>query len=97
MSVPIVNAQRQIVGWTDTLPENISATMRHPDAEKLVGGQVTAAFVGIDDPETAKRAGAPEDWKGTWRCIGLCSMAAFSRSEDGYLVVGSRRPAPQNS
>ena len=70
---PIFDRERRLVGWTREGPEFSGTTLRHPYAERLAGGTVLCAYVQIDDPAEAKRAGAPPDWNETWRCLGLCA------------------------
>lgn len=71
-AVPIVNDRREIVGWTDTPPLLRGGTICHDEAEALVGTLI-AQYVQINDHEAAIRAGAPQDWRGPWRCLALCS------------------------
>jgi hypothetical protein len=73
MSIPIVNADRKIVGWTEVIPEVFGAVLRHSDAERLVGGKIAAIYVEVLNTEDAEKAGAPANWKGVWRCLALCS------------------------
>jgi hypothetical protein len=86
VEIPIVGANRRIVGWTGTPPKYSSSNAEHPEAEQLTGGPVAAAYVQIDDPADAQRAGAPLGWKGPWRCIAICSEQIVS--VDGLLRPG---------
>lgn len=64
MSFPIVNEHRQIVGWTDAIPEFHGSMIREPEAERLLGCAIVALYVAIEDPADARRAGAPAGWNG---------------------------------
>lgn len=81
MSIPIVNAERRIVGWTEVIPEVFGAVLRHPEAERLVGGRIAAVYVEVLEPGDAVKAGAPRDWKGVWRCLALCSESIVRNME----------------
>ena len=70
--LPIVNADGVIVGWTRSAPEARGSVIVHQEASSLVGA-VKACYVEIEDSVAAKRAGAPEGWRGVWRCLGICS------------------------
>jgi hypothetical protein len=72
---PIVDNRRRIVGWTRTVPHYIDGVLRHPEAEAILKGAVVAAYVEIQAPQEAVRAGAPAGWQGPWRCLGLCAPA----------------------
>ena len=72
--IPIVNRNRRIVGWTHDTPETIGASLRHAEAERLVGGAVTATYVQISDRVAAGRAGAPLGWNGPWRCLAIIAV-----------------------
>lgn len=97
MSFPIVSEQRQIVGWTDAIPEFHGSLIREPEAERLLGGGIMPLYVRIEDPLDAQRAGAPADWTGAWRCLALCSARLKTiDAEGGILPVGrsARRAIP---
>ena len=72
---PIVDARQRIVGWTRTAPQYVGGFLRHRDAEAKLGSVVVAAFVEIEALQDAVKAGAPADWQGPWRCLGLCAPA----------------------
>jgi len=86
MSIPIVGADRKIVGWTDRIPEIIGASLRHAEAEKLVGGRIVAIYIEIDNPLDAAKAGAPKEWRGTWRCLAICSERIVDGDTSRYPV-----------
>lgn len=73
MLIPIVGSGRKILGWTDKVPEFQGANLRHADAERLLSGPVSCAYVEIDNWADARRAGAPPEWNGPWRCLAICS------------------------
>jgi len=77
---PIFDRECRLVGWTRQGPEFSSTLLRHPYAERLAGGTVSCAYVQIEDPADAKRAGAPAGWKEPWRCLGLCADVALRLS-----------------
>jgi hypothetical protein len=88
MAIPIVNARRQIVGWTDAAPQIYGYIVSHPDAERLIGKPIVCVYIRILNPDDALRAGAPRDWPGEWRCLALCSERALSpKSDDGVMPV----------
>src|SRR5688572_14052677 len=72
--IPIVNRNRRVVGWTHDSPDTIGALVRHIEAEKVVGGPVTATYVQITDRVAAGRAGAPPGWRGPWRCLAIIAI-----------------------
>ena len=73
-SIPIVNDRCEIVGWTDNAPGYVGPALRHPEAEELVG-PVTCLYIEIERAEDARKAGAPPEWRGPWRCLALCSVS----------------------
>ncbi len=85
MKIPIVRNGGQILGWTDQVPELQGANLRHADAERLLGGPVSCTYVQIDNRADARRAGAPPDWTGPWRCLAICS---------DHAGPGAKRPSP---
>lgn len=70
--IPIINAEREIVGWTDVPPAIERNRLRHSEAERLLGGPIFCTEIGLTDPRQAARAGAPRGWRATWRCMALC-------------------------
>ena len=84
--IPIINAEREIVGWTNVPPVVERNRLRHPEAERLLGGPIFCTEMELTDPRQAGQAGAPRGWRATWRCMALCSdecigaLALFSRS-----------------
>jgi hypothetical protein len=91
--MPIVNAAREIVGWTRVNPVIRDGEVFHDEAQRLVGPIVTC-YVDILDPVAAERAGAPRDWPMAWRCLAICSKTALGRPEYGesaaVVTVGLR-------
>jgi hypothetical protein len=79
MAIPIISRDRIVVGWTETIPVVVGGNLSHPTAEKLVGGPVAAVYVELLDAGDAVRAGAPEGWRASWRCLALCSERALGR------------------
>jgi hypothetical protein len=72
MSIPIVDDQGEIVGWTDNAPEICGITLRHAEAERLLRSAVRCVYGTITNRGDAMRAGAPSDWSEPWRCLMLC-------------------------
>jgi hypothetical protein len=97
MAIPIVDAQRRIIGWSGITPELRGATLFQPEAERILGTPIVAMYVRIEDPEDARRAGAPPGWQGGWRCLALCSerMARNGAGDPVLLVTRSRRDGGQ--
>jgi hypothetical protein len=73
MSIPIVNASRVIVGWTDRDPVVVRNRLRHRTAERLLGGPIHSVEIVLTDRRQMAQAGAPPGWKSSWRCLALCS------------------------
>jgi len=73
MSIPIVNARHEIVGWTDIAPVVVRNRLRHRAAERLLGGPIHCVELALTDRQAAAQAGAPRGWRNTWRCMALCS------------------------
>lgn len=95
VAIPIVNDRREIAGWTDVQPKVFGSTLRHTEAERLVGGSIICVYVEIEDSATALQAGAPPGWQGQWRCLALCSARAVSAEANGsvFPVVQIRQHA----
>ena len=88
MEFPIFDRESRLVGWTRRGPELNNTLLRHPYAERLVGGTVVCFYVEIDDPADAKRAGAPPGWREPWRCLALCSAwQAFENVESSTTAM----------
>ena len=96
-AIPIVDAQRRIVGWTAITPELRGAALFQPDAERILGTPIVAMYVRIEDAHDAQRAGAPAGWQGAWRCLALCSerMARDGAGAPVLLVTRPRRDRGQ--
>lgn len=73
MRIPIVNANRVIVGWSDVEPVVERNRLRHHEAETLLGGPVHSVEIVLADRRQMAMAGAPAGWRSTWRCLALCS------------------------
>jgi hypothetical protein len=73
--IPIVNRNRRIIGWTQESPQATGAILRHIEAEKVVGGPVTATYIQITNRSAAERAGAPAGWIEPWRCLAIIAVA----------------------
>ena len=82
MEIPIIDARRRIVAWTDVGPEVYGTTLRHGYAEALVGSKIFVAFVSLTNPIEAQRAGAPPDWREPWRCLAICAEVEQARSPE---------------
>jgi hypothetical protein len=73
--IPIVDGLRRIVGWTDQGPQVIGLSLRHLEAESLLGGPVSCAYIELEG-ENALAAGAPPTWRGPWRCVAIIDQRA---------------------
>ena len=73
MSIPIVNAQHAIVGWTDEDPVVVRNRLRHRMAEQMLGGPIHCVDIVLTDRRQMVQAGAPAGWRSSWRCLALCS------------------------
>jgi hypothetical protein len=73
MSIPIVNADHVIVGWTDVDPVVVRNRLRHRKAERMLGGPIHCVEIVLTDRRQMAQAGAPPGWRSTWRCLALCS------------------------
>lgn len=71
MSIPIVNAARTVVGWTDVDPVVVRNRLRHAKAERLLGGPIHCVEIVLSDRSEMAQAGAPPGWSSTWRCLAL--------------------------
>ena len=111
MSIPIVNARHEIVGWTEVAPVVVRNRLRHRKAERLLGGPIHCVELALADRQAAAQAGAPRGWRNAWRCMALCSdervgsIEQIGRflSEPGDAVMqmqsaaGQRRGGASNS
>jgi hypothetical protein len=99
MSIPIVNAAHEIVGWTDVGPEIVRNRLRHRGAERLLGGPIHSVEVVLTDRRQMAQAGAPAGWSRSWRCLALCSgerAGALAQSRR-YLGGSDHRRAQTKS
>ena len=96
MSIPIVNRERALVGWTDVAPEIAANRLRHPGAERLLRGPVFCVEVALTDPEHIVRAGAPRGWRSAWRCMALCcdEPIAADRELKRFLATAQKETPP---
>lgn len=83
--IPILNREGRVVDWTDAPPQPSGRMLRHPEAEKILGGRIGCAFVEIVDRALAQKAGAPPQWDERWRCI---AIVPSDLSAKGPLTVG---------
>ena len=72
MSIPIVNAARTVVGWTDVDPIVVRNRLRHRKAERMLGGPIHCVEIVLTDRREMAQAGAPPGWRSSWRCLALC-------------------------
>lgn len=75
VSIPIIDRSGHVVGWTSTPPTSTAGRIQHPDAAKLLSGEITTRYIELDDPKDAARAGAPGGWTQPWRCFAICEVA----------------------
>jgi hypothetical protein len=96
MSIPIVNAKREIVAWTDTAPVVVRNRLRHRQAERLLGGPIHCVEIALTDRKAALQAGAPRNWRDAWRCMALCSDERIGSVEQiGRFLAEPGAPAAQ--
>jgi hypothetical protein len=96
MSIPIVNARREIVGWTETAPVVVRNRLRHRKAEQLLGGPIHCVEIALTDRQVAAQAGAPRGWRNAWRCMALCSDERIGSVEQiGRFLAEPGAPAPE--
>jgi hypothetical protein len=101
MTIPIVDADCNIVGWTDVPPVVERNRLRHPTAERLLGGPIFCTEIGLTDPREAAQAGAPRGWRKPWRCLALCgderlaSLARFRRFVDRERAATKSAAGPK--
>jgi hypothetical protein len=87
VQIPIIDANRRLVGWTGAAPRVENGVIRHATAERLVGGPIEGCYVKLLGADDGARAGAPSDWSGAWRCIALISeQAAAAMPKDGQAI-----------
>ena len=96
MSIPIVNAQHDIVGWTSVAPAVVRNRLRHKKAERLLGGPIFCVEITLTRARDLARAGAPRGWRSTWRCLALCSDERIGSVEQiGRFLAEPRERAPK--
>jgi hypothetical protein len=76
--IPIVDANRQIVGWTAAAPNVMGIELRHAEAERLVGGRIVSRRVELVRRQDIVRAGGPKRWSAPWVCLALMSVEAHA-------------------
>ena len=59
------------MAWTDNGPTMFGATLRHQEAEGILHGPISAAYVELSDSELTARAGALPSWRGKRRCLAI--------------------------
>jgi hypothetical protein len=95
--IPVVDANLQIIGWTAAVPNIVGVELRHPEAERIVGGRVVSRRVELVTPTDIARAGGPKGWRGPWVCLALCK-AELQKSLGPFHVprvrcrVGKKAP-----
>ena len=76
--LPIIDDNAEIIAWTPVAPEPRREGFFHEQAMRILGG-IVPCYVDIDDPEAARRAGSPSNWKGPWRCLAICSEGLIAK------------------
>lgn len=96
MSIPILNARREIVGWTEVAPVVVRNRLRHRQAERLLGGPIFCVEIALTAPRDLALAGAPRGWRDTWRCMALCSDERIGSVEQigRFLAEPGDAPSP---
>ena len=97
MSIPIVNAARAIVGWTDVAPVIVRNCLRHRKAERMLGGPIFCVEIVLGDRRQMAQAGAPCGWRSTWRCLALCSDERIGSIEQIGRFLSKPGPQTQNA
>ncbi len=93
MPIPIVNAERVIVGWTAEEPIVVRNRLRHRGAERMLGGPIHSVEIVLTDRREMARAGAPPGWRSGWRCLALCSDERIGSPEQiGRFLAGHDEP-----
>ena len=92
--IPIIDAQRRIVGWSDQPPILKGNDLRNPEAERLLAAPLGTVEIELTDPEDVRRAGAPLPWHGPWRCLALCRR---DNAGVGFEVSSAPVPAEPHS
>jgi hypothetical protein len=72
--IPIVDSGHAVLGWTDAAPVVEQGRLRHPDAERILGGPIFCTQVALTQDDDIRRAGGPAAWNGAWRCLALCRL-----------------------
>ena len=95
MSIPIVNADHAIVGWTDVDPVVVRNRLRHRKAERMLGGPIHCVEIVLTDRRQMTQAGAPPGWRSSWRCLALCSDERIGSIEQiGRCLAEPGAPQP---
>ncbi len=96
MSIPIVNARREIMGWTDVAPVIVRNRLRHRKAERLLGGPIFCVEIVLTKRRHLAQAGAPPGWSSAWRCLALCSDERVGTLEQiGRFLSEPGHPPPK--
>jgi hypothetical protein len=85
--IPIVDGTLRIVAWTDAAPTIEHGRLRHPEAERLLGGDIFCTQVALLTPADVVRAGGPAAWSSPWRCLALCPIELACGFDLGRLAV----------
>jgi hypothetical protein len=92
-SIPIVDAELHVIGWTASPPVVEDGGLRHRGAERLLGGRIFCTQIALLHPGDILRAGGPAAWLGPWRCLALCRIEhargfAQPASEEALALAG---------
>jgi hypothetical protein len=79
MNIPVLDAQGQIIDWTDTPPRVHEGKLVHERVSLLLKSEIATGEIILTEKEDLRRAGAPEGWSEPWRCLAICPAASASQ------------------
>src|SRR5262245_950566 len=68
---PVVATGLKIVGWTSAAPHFVDFKVRHPEAERLVGGPIAYRRVRLVAARDIAKARGGQRARGSWECYAL--------------------------
>src|ERR671910_3833957 len=85
MNIPVLNAEGQIVGWTDIAPRLQDGKLVHEGASRLLKSEIATGEIILTKPEDLRLAGAPEGWAEPWRCLAICPAVSAGQFGAGRI------------